>query len=154
MSDSGAPIQRETTFYFQLIKVVTSQSRLHVMPTVQSRKDIIARERMSLNMQEASERSDASVGDKMVVYTDSEPHWIRWQDLGDFHPVQRTLTRYDVATSADPQGCIELINPQRAVPEFALSDARTPCLTLLGELYKRGGDPLRTGSSTSLQLFR
>ena len=143
MDDEGNPIEREVTSFFQIVKVVTDKSRPHLMPTVQSRHETMARARLALNIQQVSVKIGPPVAaDTVAVYTDSDPVWIDWKDLGDFRSVQRTLTRYNsVEASVDYRGCLELANPQRAVPQHALEDSRTPCLTLLAELYRRGWKP-------------
>ena len=142
MDDAGAPNEREEKTFFQIVKLVTDRSRPHVMPTVQSRKDAMARARLALNIQQASEKLGIPVADDTtVVHTDCDPEWIDWKDLGEFHRVRSTLTRYSVVASADHRACLELSNPEKAVPKHALLDSRTPCLVLLGELYRRGWKP-------------
>ena len=141
MDDPRGSIEREATNYFQILKLASDKSRPHVMPTVTSRQETMLRERLALCTPETPKKVDC---DGLVVYVDCDPVWVSWKDLGDFHSAQRTLTRYSVtgAESDAHPGCLVLTNPERAVPPYPLTDSRTPCLTILGELFTRGWKPI------------
>ena len=83
MDDLGNPVDREVTSYFQIIKLVTDKSRPHLMPTVQTALDTVARERLALSTQEASGKVDGRADDTVLVYLDSDPEWRGWKACDD-----------------------------------------------------------------------
>ena len=94
--------------------------------------------KVALNIVEASERVVDDPLDCTLVYTDTDAYWIPWSALGAFPDLQRSLTRFTATVSMRHQQCLELSNPERALPPYAVTDLRCPTLSILAELYRRG----------------
>lgn len=145
LDDVGEPVEREETRYFQILQMASGQSRPHVMPTIESHDDVMLLARMALNIQEGSEHVDqGGEEDQVLVYMDTDPHWISWKDVGPWQQVHRTLTRFKVVLgSAEQPGCLQLSDSERAVPMHALTDLKCPTLVILKELRRRGWQSIR-----------
>ena len=140
MDADGNPETTMEKAYFQIINVVTSRSRPHLMPTIESHEEIVNTSVLAFLVQEASPKPDVVCeGDGVVVFPDAEPMWKRWHDLGPFHIVRSSLLRFSqTGASVGNEGCLLLWDAVRAVPDHALTDSRCPALIVLVECHRRG----------------
>lgn len=140
MDGDGQPVQGTEKKYFNVLSIAKGQSRPKLMPTIESYADPVVIKQMALNIVESSIKPDVVVGEgSVLVYEDSPPRWIPWQELGPWTDVRRTLTRFREAKGVlDHPGCLVLSDAELARPVHPVTDFRCPTLTILKELRRRG----------------
>ena len=140
MDEDGNPEEVVEHQHFQVLNIITSKSRPHLMPTIESHDDVAMINSFAALIQEVTPKPDIVFeGGGVVVFPDSEPLWKRLQDLGPFHVVRRSLTHYQqTGASAEHAGCVALRQPVRALPMHPVTDMRCPALSMLAALYRAG----------------
>ena len=146
IDDNWRPVERQERQYFQVLRVVTPQSRPKLMPTIKSQEDIILTSRLAFHVQRASVSRDrastlsADAEDNNVqVFFDEDDDWADWQDLGPFEHVYTSLMVFQSAEGVeDQQNCLSLGDPVSAAPTLALSDAKCPTLMIYNALLDQG----------------
>ena len=131
--------------YFQIVQVVTSQSRPHLMPTIKSRDETMMRARLALNIQSVAVKpgvEDPAGG--LVLFEDSDSEWRSWAELGPWQDVHSSLQVFRrVEGSHEHLGCIVAYDPEAARPPYAVTDFRCPAITMVAELHRRGWRPTK-----------
>ena len=145
MAEHGGVAERKVRRQMQLVAMSSVKSRPRLMPTVETHEDPVVIRKLALHVQEVSvlpgpEREEGSI----VVYTDANPRWISYEDLGPWNSVMNSLSLYrDAQGLQDHPGCLRLSDCQVVRPIHPLTDLKCPCLCMLTELYRRGWNPVR-----------
>ena len=143
MDESGQPTEVLERQYFQVVQIVTSQSRPHLMPTVKSRDETMMTARLALNIQSAAVKPDAEDPcGGVILFEDSDSEWISWAELGPWRDVRGSLQHFRrVEGSPVHDGCFIAFDPELAKPLYAVTDLRCPAISMISELHRRGWLP-------------
>ena len=129
--------------HFQYIDAVTSRARPSVMPTVESAEDMVLSAALALNIQHErvwtpppndGEQVEAPT-DKIEIYRDGVPEWVRPFELGPFGGWWNNLYSYKASSSANV-GCLVLRDETRVVNTIPIMDERCPTLCIADYLRK------------------
>ena len=92
VDEAGCPTEMLDRQYFQIVQVVTSQTRPHLMPTVKSHDETMLRSRLALNIQSVTVKPDAEdPAGGVAFFEDSDSEWRSWAELGPWPDVQGSL---------------------------------------------------------------
>ena len=140
LDDGGLPTETVERQYFQILSVVTSQSKPKQIPTIESHQETMVKSRLALSVQSFTEKPkahDAAGG--IVLFEDSDPQWLSWSELGPWQEVRGTLQRFErVIGSVDYAGCVLAYDPVVAKPPYSLTDFKCPAIMMIAELHRLG----------------
>ena len=143
MDESGQPTEVLERQYFQVLEIVTSQSRPSLMPTIKSHEQTMMTARLALNIQSAAVKHgavDPSGG--VILFEDSDAEWSSWAELGPWRDVRGSLQRFRrVEGSLVHESCFVAFDPEPALSPHAVTDLACPAILMIGELHRRGWKP-------------
>ena len=141
----GGAARLKVKKHMQLVATSSVKSRPKIMPTVDTHQDPVVVNKLALHVQEVSVMPGPELEEgSVVVYTDGDPRWVSYEDLGPWNAVMNSLAVFHSAQGLQGRpGCMHLSNLQVARPVHPLTDLKCPTLCMLTELYRRGWTPLR-----------
>ncbi|CAK0904653.1 unnamed protein product, partial [Prorocentrum cordatum] len=134
----GAAVTETVRDCFQVLRLQSSRSRAHLMPTADSHLHPEALPVVAVNIQ----RCDVQEGDgegSVFVHAAEDPQWVQPEAICSFTDFRRSAIRHRHAVGCVGRpGTIQLSSPEAARPQHPLTDERCPTWSILDELRKRG----------------
>ena len=135
-ANPGVPVRR----HFQVLQVATKTARPKVVPVVGGS---LLGAALNLYIQEYDQLEDHGLAElpdgSTVVFPESEPAWMSWRDLAEFHCLRYGLVKWGCrAGTTSRAGCAVLSEPGDAVPALALEDEACPSLLVIHALRDQG----------------
>jgi len=124
---------------FKVIAIHQGRQRPKVMPTIETRTDVVLHGKIALHVQFLeNRRPDATDVECASVYSASDPIWLDHSQLGSFKDIAYRLFRFQsVVPDEDRPGCLVLADRKHAAPGIPLMDESCPTLVLLWYLKKQ-----------------
>ena len=144
--EDGQAVEQPETRHFLVLNVIDAHSRPHLMPTIDTHKEVVNSSRLAFQVHHATvarEAVSALSADVevpgVIVYHEEDPVWLDWKDLAPWEFLYDSLVVFSSVTGVEGQpGRTALSDPVLAKPTFALTDRRCPTLNIVSELLNCG----------------